>query len=180
MNQYSNNFMADKLADFVGGASTVAQKAAEAAGVPPAEIQLVNGSGLAVENRISPRAACAMFRAIESYLQPLNMTVADVFAIVGVDEGILNKRKIPQLSVVKSGSLNNVSALAGALPTQQQGTVWFAIMNVGGNLEAFRAQQETLLQGFAKQWGTVQSLPTELTPNPARIGKTSRNEEVGR
>ncbi len=68
MNQYSNNLMADMLADTVGGAKTVAQKAAAATGVPAAEIQLVNGSGLSEENRISPRAACALFIALERYL----------------------------------------------------------------------------------------------------------------
>jgi D-alanyl-D-alanine carboxypeptidase/D-alanyl-D-alanine-endopeptidase (penicillin-binding protein 4) len=71
-----------------------------------------------------------------------------------------------------------VSALAGALPTQQQGTVWFVIMNGGDNLEGFRASQESLLKSLVNQWGGVQSLPAELAPNPARTSKTSRNEIV--
>ena len=178
MNQYSNNKMAEILASSVGGAKVVAFQAAQAAGVPQSEIILVNGSGLSELNRISPRAACAMFLAIERYLQPYNMTVGDLFAIVGQDEGILNQRNIPPLSVVKSGSLNNVSALAGALPTQQQGIVWFATMNGGTNLEGFRAQQEALLQDFVNQWTTVQSLPPELSPNPARNSQTSRTQIV--
>jgi D-alanyl-D-alanine carboxypeptidase/D-alanyl-D-alanine-endopeptidase (penicillin-binding protein 4) len=119
-----------------------------------------------------------MFLAIERYLQPYNMTVGDLFAIVGQDKGILEERKIPPLTVVKSGSLDTVSALAGAFPTQQKGTVWFATMNGGNNLEGFRAQQEVLLQDFVKQWGAVQSLPTELTPNSTRNSKTSRSEIV--
>ena len=178
MNQYSNNTMAEMLANAVGGARIVSYKAASAAGVPQAEIILVNGSGLSELNRISPRAACAMFLALERYLQPHNMSVGDLFAIVGQDEGILNQRQLPPLTVVKSGSLDAVSALAGALPTQQQSTVWFATMNVGNNLEGFRAQQESLLKGFVNQWGAVQSLPTELKPNPERDNKTSRNEIV--
>ena len=176
MNQYSNNKMAEMIASSVGGAKIVAFKAAQAAGVPQSEIILVNGSGLSPLNRISPRAVCAMFLALERYLQPHNMTIGDLFAIVGQDEGILNQRKLPPFLVVKSGSLNTVSALAGALPTQQQGAVWFATMNGGNNLEGFRAQQELLLQEFAKQWGAVQSLPDELKPNPERIGKTSGNK----
>lgn len=178
MNQFSNNYMAEMLADAVGGAKVVAQKAAETARVPLAEIQLVNGSGLAPENRISPRAVCAMFRAIENYLQPKNMTVADVFAVVGKDEGILAKRPLPPLAVVKSGSLDTVSALAGALPTQKQGTIWFAIMNSGGSLEAFRTQQETLLKSFVNEWGVVAASPVELTPHLEMNGKTSRTEIV--
>jgi D-alanyl-D-alanine carboxypeptidase/D-alanyl-D-alanine-endopeptidase (penicillin-binding protein 4) len=178
MNQYSNNKMAETIANSVGGAKVVAYKAAQLAGVPQSEILLVNGSGLSPLNRISPRAVCAMFLALERYLQPHNMTVGDLFAIAGQDEGILNQRKIPPFAVVKSGTLNTVSALAGALPTQQQGTVWFATMNGGNDLEGFRAQQEALLQGFVSQWGAVQTLPAELTPNPARTLQTSRNEIV--
>lgn len=178
MNQYSNNKMAEMFASTVGGAKVVAFKAAQAAGVPQSEILLVNGSGLSELNRISPRAACAIFLAIERTLQPHDMTVGDLFAIVGQDEGILNQRQIPPLAVVKSGSLNAVSALAGALPTQQQGTIWFATMNGGSDLEGFRIQQEALLQDFINQLGAVSTLPEELTPNPARASKTSRNEFV--
>ncbi len=178
MNQYSNNPMAEMLANAVGGAKVVSFKAASAANVPQTEIILVNGSGLSELNRISPRAVCAIFLAIERYLQPHNMTVGDLFAIVGQDKGILEQRQLPPFLVVKSGSLNSVSALAGALPTQQQGTVWFATMNVGDNLEGFRAQQEALLKEFVNQWGAVQSLPIDLTPNPARSSKTFRSEVV--
>ncbi|NES22675.1 MAG: D-alanyl-D-alanine carboxypeptidase [Symploca sp. SIO3E6] len=176
MNRYSNNKMAEMLAQAVGGAKVVAQKSAEASGVPPTEISLINGSGLGEANKISPRAVCGMFLAIERYLESDNLTVGDVFTIVGQDKGILDERQLPQLSVLKSGSLNNVSALAGALPTQQQGTVWFATMNVGQNLSGFRTAQEALLQELLQQWGAVQSLPEELTPNPGVSSKTSSSE----
>ncbi|WP_338022433.1 D-alanyl-D-alanine carboxypeptidase [Argonema antarcticum] len=178
MNRFSNNHMAEMLANSVGGAKVVARKAAEASGVPPEEIQLINGSGLSVENRISPRAACAMFMAIERYLQPYNMTIGDVFAIIGQDEGTLDKRNLPSLLVVKSGTLDNVSSLAGALPTQKQGSVWFAIMNGGKNTDEFRTQQEDMLKTFLSQWGAVESLPAELTPNIERNSKTSQTEVV--
>ncbi|KAM3101168.1 D-alanyl-D-alanine carboxypeptidase [Phormidesmis sp. 146-12] len=179
MNRYSNNLMAEIIASSVGGANVVASKAAEAAGVPQSEILLVNGSGLAVENRISPRAVCAMFLAIDRSLQPMKLTVADIFTIVGKDTGILDERKLPALAVTKSGSLNEVSALAGALPTQKQGVVWFVIMNGGGaNLEGFRSQQETILQTLMRQWGTVQSSPAELSANGKRSTQTSLSEVV--
>ena len=178
MNQYSNNKMADMLANSVGGANVVAQQAAAAAGVPQAEITLVNGSGLSDQNKISPRAASGLFLAISRYLQPYNMSLGDVLAVVGQDEGILNERPLPPFAIVKSGSLNNVSALGGALPTQQQGIIWFSTMNRGYNLEGFRNQQEALLQSFISQWGGVQSLPETLQPNPERVNKTSSNEIV--
>ena len=192
MNLYSNNFMADKLAITIGGASFVESKTAEITQLPQSEIKLVNGSGLSTENRISPRAVCAMFQAIEKYLQPRKMTIADVFYIAGVDEGILDKRLIPKFAVVKSGSFDNVSNLAGALPTQKQEIVWFVIMNAEGkldnlnpdketsgkNLEYFRTQQDNLLQSFVQNWGIVKDRSTRLKPNPTRNNKTSRSEIV--
>ena len=177
MNQYSNNLMADMLANTVGGPQIVAQKAAKIVGVSPSEIQLINGSGLGEENRISPRAATGMFLAIDRLLQPYNMTVADVFTIVGKDEGILEPREmLPKLSVVKSGTLNYVSALAGALPTRDKGIVWFAILNKGSNVSELRDRQEALLNTLLQDWGYVSNLPPELTPLPARSGKTSSSE----
>ncbi|HEY9297818.1 MAG TPA: D-alanyl-D-alanine carboxypeptidase, partial [Phormidium sp.] len=178
MNRYSNNKMSEIIADSVGGAKQVAKKAAITAGVPQTEIQLVNGSGLSELNKISPRAAVALFLAIDRYLQPLNMSIGDVLTVVGQDKSILDERKIPQLSVVKSGSLNNVSALAGALPTKDKGIVWFAIMNGGTNLTGFRTQQELLLNNLVSQWGVVDSLPSELTPTQNPQDQISRNEVV--
>ncbi|NES74043.1 MAG: D-alanyl-D-alanine carboxypeptidase, partial [Okeania sp. SIO2D1] len=179
MNQYSNNLMADMLAEAVGGHPVVAEKAAQFVGVPKEEIQLINGSGLGEENRISPRAATGMFLAIDKYLQQYNMNVADVFVIVGKDKGILDERKqLPNLAVVKSGTLDSVSALAGALPTKEQGIVWFTILNKGASVTQLRNQQEILLKDLLNKWGAVELSPPELTVNPERKAKTSRSEVI--
>ncbi|HIK27915.1 MAG: D-alanyl-D-alanine carboxypeptidase [Oscillatoriaceae bacterium SKW80] len=176
MNMYSNNMMAEILADSVGGAEVVARLSAEAAGVPAEEIQLINGSGLGEENKISPRAAVGIFQALEKYLRNYNMTLADVFAIAGKDLGVLQERKLPTFFVTKTGTLNNVSSLAGVLPTQKLGSVWVAIMNVGYNQEGFRAKQEELLNRLLKKWGTVANPPAELLPTRDEKSKISSNE----
>jgi serine-type D-Ala-D-Ala carboxypeptidase/endopeptidase (penicillin-binding protein 4) len=179
MNQYSNNLMADMMANAVGGATIVQQKVAQATGLPAAEISLVNGSGLGEANRISPRMVCAMFRAIDRYLQARQMTVGDLFTVIGRDEGILSERSLPPLAIIKSGSLDDVSALAGVLATQKHGNVWFAIQNGGAdNLEGFRAEQEVLLKTWVGQWGATNPLPPGLAPTAARQTKTSRTEAV--
>ncbi|HEY9810848.1 MAG TPA: D-alanyl-D-alanine carboxypeptidase [Halomicronema sp.] len=176
MNMYSNNLMAEMLADAVGGAKAVSQKTAEAAGVPTAEIQLINGSGLGEENRISPRAAVGIFKAIEQYLKPYNMTIADIFSITGKDVGVLESRPLPAQMVIKTGTLNRVSSLAGAMPTKELETVWVAIMNTGENQEGFRNEQEIFLKSLLTNWGAVSTSPAELTPNAERKNKTSSNE----
>jgi serine-type D-Ala-D-Ala carboxypeptidase/endopeptidase (penicillin-binding protein 4) len=165
MNRYSNNAMAEMVADSIGGAQVVAQQAIAATGVPASEIRLVNGSGLATENEISPRAACALFRALGQYLQPQGLTIANVLTVVGQDEGILDGRPLPAAAVLKSGTLDGVSALAGAIPTQKYGVVWFAILNGEGDVETSRKAQEQFLAQLQQQWGTTATIPVALQPS---------------
>lgn len=184
MNVHSQNEMSQMLADNLGGIQTTVQKAAAAAGVDPAEIQLVNGSGLSMNNRISPRAACAMFAAIDHYIHPRNLTIADLFPVAGWDyEGTLEDRDLPRASVVKTGTLNEVSALTGVLPTHDRGLVWFAIINRGSDISNLRKQQEAFLKALHQQWGSLPS-PTMIEPSAwvrtrrATLRASDRNEIV--
>ncbi len=184
MNVYSNNEMAEILAYSLGGAPVVQQKAAIAANVPLTEIQLINGSGLGVENRISPRAVCAMLMTIQKELLPYKLTVADLFAVSGRDRrGTLLTRQIPLNTVSKTGTLNDVSALAGVMPTRDRGLVWFAIINRGSALERFRAEQDRMLQNLLKQLQVAPILPVAITPRRQSntshpIGAARRNEII--
>ena len=179
MNIYSNNELSEMLAKSVGGAQVTSQLAAKMAGVPVAEIHMVNGSGLGVENRISPRAACAMLMAVENFLQPYQLSVADIFPVSGRDQrGTMLARNIPLGSAVKTGTLNSVSALAGVMPTRDRGRVWFVIINRGGPVGVFRAQQDQLLGQLSKQWGTLPTLTAISTQAPALLGDPKRNQRV--
>ena len=177
MNIYSNNAMAEVLAESAGGATEVAELAADLADVPQKEIQLINGSGLGVDNRISPRAACSMLLAIEEKLEPEPLTIFDIFPVAGRDKvGTMIGRKFPPGTALKTGTLNQVSALAGIFPTRDRGMVAFAIIN-NGNLGpiAFRQQQDWFLQKLAQNWGTA-PIPA---PSQARekefLGDPKRN-----
>ncbi|VXD11557.1 D-alanyl-D-alanine carboxypeptidase [Planktothrix paucivesiculata] len=181
MNIYSNNPMAEILAANVGGAANVRQLASQAAGVPIEEIRLINGSGLEPENQISPRAVVAMFMALARYLQDTNITISDLFPVAGIDtQGTLEDRKIPVSSPVKTGTLSDVSALAGVVPTRDRGLVWFAIINRGTDLDGLRADQDYLLQQFVSQWGSPDSLPELIQPHidgrRPGIGDPNRNQ----
>ena len=185
MNVESQNFMAETIASEVGGASVVRAKAASAAGVPPEEIQLVNGSGLSPENRISPRAACAMFAAIDRHLATYDLNIGDVFPVAGLDVGTLEDRTMPRASVVKTGTLWNVSALAGVLPTRDRGLVWFAILNQGGGyIEGFREGQDALLETLQLEWGGQVPLPAAIAPRGTSkdrakyLGADERNQRL--
>jgi serine-type D-Ala-D-Ala carboxypeptidase/endopeptidase (penicillin-binding protein 4) len=182
MNVYSNNDMAEMLADSVGGATVVQSTAANLARVPQVEIQLINGSGLGPENRISPRAACAMLMAIQAEASAHQLNLADLFPMSGFDHrGTLHARHIPLATVIKTGTLRDVSALAGVMPTRDRGLVWFAIINRGTNVWGLRTEQDQLLQSVVKQLQLPPTVPVNLTPHSAinslpQLGAANRNE----
>ncbi|WP_239112539.1 D-alanyl-D-alanine carboxypeptidase [Halomicronema sp. CCY15110] len=180
MNIYSNNAMADQFARALGGANTVAAKAADRTGVPVSEIRLINGSGLGVENQLSPRAVVAILVGIQRDLRPNGLSISDVMPVFGQDEGTLIYRDLPPQAALKTGTLNTVSSLAGYFPTRDRGPVWFSIQNWGGDLELFRAQQDALLLALQEHWGAAPP-PTTFAPKvimgqpPYVLGDPSRN-----
>ncbi|HEY9640871.1 MAG TPA: D-alanyl-D-alanine carboxypeptidase [Coleofasciculaceae cyanobacterium] len=183
MNIYSNNAMSEMLASSLGGAPVVAQIAAKAAQVPLDEIQIDRGSGLGVENRISPHAIVAMLMSIQRYLQSHQLTIADLFPVAGQDGGTLAGRHTPESAVVKTGTLNEVSAFAGVLPTRDRGLVWFAIIDLGaGDIGTFHAHQDQLLENLQTVWGKPLPVPAAIRPsdrnrNPINwLGSASRNQ----
>lgn len=183
MNVYSNNVMAQMLADSVGGTAAMTRQVIELTKISPTEISLINGSGLGTENRLSPRAAATILVATQRYLQARQLTIADVYPILGRDVGTLAGRQTPLGTVVKTGTLNEVSALAGVLPTRDRGLVWFTIINLGeGDVGIFHAQQDFLLQRVQQAWGDAapaSAKPTYSTPAGSnRLGAAVRNQLI--
>ena len=67
---------------------------------------------------------------------------------------------MPKGAIIKTGTLSDVSALAGILQTQKYGTIWFAIVNRGeGDIDMFHRSQDRLLQSLVNKWG-LPPLPT--------------------
>lgn len=174
MNVYSNNKIAQKLAQKIGGGSRIAQIVTELTKVPPREIQLINGSGLGVENRISPHAACKMLMVLEQQLEDTNINIADLFPVSNFgSQGTIEDRNIPLGLPVKTGSLAVVSALAGVIPTEERGNVYFAIINYGNNLDKMRSKQDSLLQNLDQHWQFDSVKP--LLTNTSYFGDPKRN-----
>lgn len=176
MNIYSNNSMAQMLADLVGGADRVAKVSAEIAGFPIAEIELINGSGLGEENRISPRAVCQMLMAIDRLLQSHSFNAADLFPTAGRDlVGTVRDRGLPSGTTIKTGTLDRVSALAGVIPTSDRGNVYFSIINYGGQIEYFRQQQDKLLNELVQTWQLIPNNFNFLEEKSWYLGDPKRN-----
>ena len=176
MNIYSNNKMAQMLADEVGGASEVARYVVKKTGVAAEEIQLINGSGLGVENRMSPRTASRMLLAIDIMLEPFNLEVLDIFPVAGRDSiGTMENRNLPSGTTVKTGTLNQVSALAGYIPLDEERRVWFTIINSGWQIDHFRKQQDKLLQKLTQHWNYPSEKFTEVSESQVYLGDPTRN-----
>ena len=177
MNIYSNNKMAQMLADSLGGATEVARLAADVAHFPPGEIELINGSGLGEENRISPRAVCQMLMTIDRLLNSNSLAATDLFPTAGRDlVGTVQNRGLPMGTSVKTGTLDNVSALAGVIPTKDRGNVYFSIINYGRQYEYLRQQQDWLLNELVQEWDLIPNNFASANYKSWFLGDSRRNE----
>jgi D-alanyl-D-alanine carboxypeptidase/D-alanyl-D-alanine-endopeptidase (penicillin-binding protein 4) len=154
LNGYSNNIFAP-FAESAGGAAAVEELAR--ASVPAemrGEVVLADGAGAHPRNRLSPRAAVALLRALDTELRPHGSTLADVLPVSGVDEGTLRHRLDGpgerKRVVAKTGTYGayGACALAGALRTRDRGVVYFAILNHGVPVEAARRRQDAFVRAL--------------------------------
>jgi D-alanyl-D-alanine carboxypeptidase/D-alanyl-D-alanine-endopeptidase (penicillin-binding protein 4) len=148
LNDYSNNIF-KPLADAAGGA--IAVESVARMSVPAAmraEIRLGDGAGTDARNRLSPRAAVKLLRALEQELAGSGYRLVDILPVAGVDPGTLHDRlNAPDQAgrvVGKTGTFGDfgASALVGAIPTSDRGTVYFAILNHGVPVPVARQRQD--------------------------------------
>lgn len=149
---YSNNFMAERIGESLGGRDAVMQQLSTTLGIPLEEIQLATLSGLGV-NRVTPRAMMKIFRGLRNELQKNNLSPSDIMPVAGIDPGTLEDRFTGpawQGSVIaKTGTLSRTdggaSSLVGQMRTKNGDTLLFVIMNQRGNVLKFRANQDYLV-----------------------------------
>jgi serine-type D-Ala-D-Ala carboxypeptidase/endopeptidase (penicillin-binding protein 4) len=154
LNDYSNNIF-KPLADEAGGASAVETLARSAVPEPMrAEITLGDGAGTDPRNRLSPRAAVSLLRALDKELSASGHALFDILPVSGVDDGTLRHRldESAQVGRVvgKTGTFGDygASALVGAISTSDQGTVYFAILNHGVPVPEARRRQDRFVRAL--------------------------------
>ncbi len=175
---YSNNFLAEKLGDMLGGAYAVARIVQVNAGVTPEEFVLQTSSGLG-NNRVTPRAQMRLLRTFRNELARYKMSFADVMPIAGIDPGTLQNRfkTYPyQGSVVaKTGTLGNtdggVSSLTGEMQTKN-GKLLFVIFNQKGTATRFRSFQNDYVMMVQNQQGGAMSLGYSTVALSTRLANT--------
>ena len=180
LNDYSNNIF-KPLADAAGGAAAVEALARSA--VPSAmqsEIRLGDGAGTDPINRLSPRAAVALLRALEQELKKSGHVLTDILPVSGIDDGTLHRRldgpdEVGRV-VGKTGTYGDygASALVGAIPTSDRGTVYFAILNHGVPVPEARRRQDRFVRALLQHLASVPwSYQRDVRPAIARAEVTA-------
>jgi D-alanyl-D-alanine carboxypeptidase/D-alanyl-D-alanine-endopeptidase (penicillin-binding protein 4) len=162
LNDYSNNIF-KPLADEAGGAAAVETLARSA--VPQSmrsEITLGDGAGTDPRNRLSPRAAVNLLRALDEELSTTGHALFDILPVSGIDDGTLRHRLDESAEmgrvVGKTGTFGDygASALVGAISTSDQGTVYFAILNHAVPVPEARRRQDRFVRALLTH---LQSVP---------------------
>jgi len=159
-NAHSINEIADQVGDLLGGPQTLEQFLIENAKIAPDEIHVDRPSGLQF-NRMTPRAAVKMLRALDTWLEAHRMKMQDIMPLAGIDEGTLYGRfRDPVLygNVLGKTGTNpakdgGVSALAGMAFTRDHGPVLYAIFNSHGSITAYRRWQDRFLKELIEENG---------------------------
>jgi len=188
---YSNNFMAERLGDALGGPSAVRRVLISDIGINPMEISMETTSGRGV-NRLTPRAMMKIYRALVAQLSQEHLAASDIMPVAGIDPGTLQKRYtvLPSRGsvIAKTGTLGRTdggaSALVGQMRTQSGETLFFVIFNQHGRVLRFRAMQDQLVTQIQYAHGgpapfayAPHTLAMRLADTELDAGKSTSTEE---
>jgi D-alanyl-D-alanine carboxypeptidase/D-alanyl-D-alanine-endopeptidase (penicillin-binding protein 4) len=157
---YSNNFMAERIGDMIGGPSGVGSAVTRKLGINPDEVALSSTSGLGI-NRVTPRAMMKILRGLRDELARNKLTLSDILPVAGVDPGTLEDRYTDPLErgsvIAKTGTLvrtdGGASALVGQMKTKSGRVILFVIMNQRGNVVRFRQNQDEIVAAIQNSLG---------------------------
>jgi serine-type D-Ala-D-Ala carboxypeptidase/endopeptidase (penicillin-binding protein 4) len=168
-NGYSNNVL-HYASDSIGGPHAV--EACARADVPEAlrsEITIDNGAGGGTTNRMSPRAAVAILRKLETHTREIGHQITDILPVSGVDPGTLKDRLLDHRRYVvgKTGTFGSVGAcaLVGLLRSPRYGTVAFGVLNAGVPVPQARAKQDAFVRALIDAVG-AEPWPYETPMRP--------------
>ena len=159
LNDYSNNVF-HLVSERIGGPPVVEQVAR--AHLPPAmrdEVEIDNAAGGGETNRLSPRAAVALLRALDAELARDRLSLVDALPVSGMDHGTLEERMIDRRGMVvgKTGTFGSVgaSALVGMVHTRRWGSVAFAILNSWLPVPEARRRQDAFVRMLLAEGGAI-------------------------
>jgi D-alanyl-D-alanine carboxypeptidase/D-alanyl-D-alanine-endopeptidase (penicillin-binding protein 4) len=157
---YSNNFMAERIGEMIGGPTGVSSTVAKKLNISADEVSLSSTSGLGV-NRVTPRAMMKILRGLRDELARNRLTLSDILPVAGVDPGTLEDRYTDPLErgsvIAKTGTLvrtdGGASSLVGQMKTKSGRVILFVIMNQRGNVVRFRQNQDEIVAAIQNSLG---------------------------
>jgi len=157
---YSNNFMAERIGETLGGPPSIRTLILQKLKINSDEFQIVSASGLGV-NRVSPRAMMKILRGLRSELDRHKLSLADILPVAGIDPGTLEDRYTQPVSrgsvIAKTGTLartdGGASSLVGEMQTRSGRVVLFVILNQQGNVLRFRQNQDEIVASIQNTLG---------------------------
>jgi serine-type D-Ala-D-Ala carboxypeptidase/endopeptidase (penicillin-binding protein 4) len=157
---YSNNFMAERLGDTLGGPQNVRAALIDKLKINPEEIMMASTSGLGV-NRFTPRAMMKILRGLLEELDRNKLTLSDILPVAGIDPGTLEHRYTDPTErgsvIAKTGTLvrtdGGASSLVGQTKTKSGRVVLFVILNQRGNVIRFRQNQDWIVMAIQSALG---------------------------
>jgi serine-type D-Ala-D-Ala carboxypeptidase/endopeptidase (penicillin-binding protein 4) len=149
---YSNNFMADRVGETLGGPESVRQQLIADLKLAPEDLKIVTLSGLGV-NRVSPRVMMKIYRALLAELGKNRLGPSAIMPVAGIDPGTLEDRFSGPAwrgsVIAKTGTLlrtdGGTSSLVGQMRAANGETLLFVIMNQRGSVARFRENQDYLV-----------------------------------
>lgn len=141
LNKFSNNFVAEQILKTIGaekygepGTTLKGLKAFEeylmALGYRPDQYNVLDGSGLSRQNKLSPQLIVDVLRNVKNDLGVYPEFVS-ALGVMGVDGNVKNRMrgvKSSERARVKTGTLNFVSALSGYFQSRDGETFAFSIL----------------------------------------------------
>jgi len=184
---YSNNFMAARIGESIGGTESVRQQLITMLRIPPEELKLSSLSGLGV-NRMSPRVMMKIYRSLCSELKKNRLSPSDIMPVAGIDPGTLEERFTGPAwrgsVIAKTGTLvrtdGGVSALVGQMRAANGETLLFVIFNQRGNVVRFRDNQDYFVMLIQNTRGGPRAFnykPSMLTMRLSNTESQVGNEE---
>lgn len=157
---YSNNFMAERIGESLGGPQTVSAALVTRLKLNPDEVLMSSTSGLGV-NRVTPRAMMKILRALRDELWKNKLSLSDILPVAGIDPGTLEDRYTDPAErgsvIAKTGTLvrtdGGASSLVGQMKTKSGSIVLFVILNQRGNVVYFRRNQDGIVAAIQNSLG---------------------------
>jgi D-alanyl-D-alanine carboxypeptidase/D-alanyl-D-alanine-endopeptidase (penicillin-binding protein 4) len=157
---YSNNFMAERIGESLGGPDSVRALVVNSLKINPDEVWLATTSGLGI-NRVTPQAMMVILRGLRDELRKNNLKLSDILPVAGIDPGTLEDRYTDAAErgsvVAKTGTLvrtdGGASALVGQMNTRSGRVVLFVIFNQRGNVSSFRGNQDAIVAAIQDAFG---------------------------